>query len=96
MINPVEFGTGLKIKNAEALRFGKLLITTMNGFDGMPEATRLACKVVEDVDEMGLAINSICNDLSSIRPMQRLALELSQTEFSETQAYSELKRFLES
>ena len=91
VINPVEFGTGLKIKNAESLRYGKLLITTRNGFDGMPEATRLACKVVEDVDEMGLAINSICNDLSTIRPIQSLALQLAQTEFSETQAYSELK-----
>ena len=96
VINPVQFGTGLKIKNAESLRFGKLLITTLNGFHGMPEATRLACKVVEDVNEMGLAINSICNDLSSIRPMQQLALQLAQTEFSEQTAYSELKQFLTS
>jgi glycosyltransferase involved in cell wall biosynthesis len=95
VINPVQFGTGLKIKNAESLRFGKLLITTLNGFDGMPEATRLACMVVENVNEMGLAINSICNDLNSIRPMQQLAFQLAQTEFSESQAYSELKRFLE-
>lgn len=94
VINPVQFGTGLKIKNAESLRFGKLLITTLNGFHGMPEATRLACKVVEDVNEMGLAINSICNDLSSIRPMQQLALRLAQTEFSEQQVYSELEQFL--
>jgi hypothetical protein len=94
VINPVQFGTGLKIKNAESLRFGKLLITTLNGFNGMPEATRLACMVVESVNEMGLAINSICNDLSTIRPMQQLALELSQTEFSESQAYSELRDYL--
>ena len=96
VINPVEFGTGLKIKNAESLRYGKLLITTMNGFSGMPEATRLACMVVEDVKEMGLAINSVCNDLAAIRPMQKLALELSQTEFSESQAYQELLRYLDS
>ncbi len=95
VINPVQFGTGLKIKNAESLRFGKLLITTTNGFNGMPEATRLACMVVETVNEMGLAINSICNDLSAIRPMQKLALQLSQTEFSESQAYQALSRCLE-
>ena len=94
VINPVQFGTGLKIKNAESLRFGKLLITTLNGFDGMPEATRLACKVVEDVNEMGLAINSICKNLPSIRPMQKLALQLAQTEFSEQHAYSELRDYL--
>ena len=96
VINPVQFGTGLKIKNAESLRYGKLLITTLNGFNGMPEMTRLACMVVESVNEMGLAINSVCSDLSMIRPMQQLALELAQTEFSETQAYSELQQYLES
>ena len=90
VINPVQFGTGLKIKNAESLRYSKLLITTLNGFVGMPEATRLACMVVESVNEMGLAINSVCSDLSQIRPMQLLALQLAQTEFSESQAYSDL------
>ncbi len=94
MINPVKFGTGLKIKNAESLRYGKLLITTLNGFVGMPEATRLACMVVESVNEMGLAVNSICSNLSQIRPMQQLALQLAQTEFSESQAYSQLNRYL--
>ena len=95
LINPVEFGTGLKIKNAEALSFGKLLITTMQGFDGMPQSTRLACKVVESVDEMGDAINSLTQDLSSIRPMQRLASVLAQTEFSPEFAYSELSDWLD-
>ena len=90
------FGTGLKIKNAESLRYGKLLITTTCGFDGMPEVTRLACMVVEGVNEMGLAINSVCSDLPSIRSMQNLAWELSQTEFSESHAYSELRRYLDS
>lgn len=96
VINPVQFGTGLKIKNAESLRYGKLLITTTNGFVGMPECTRLACKVVENVNEMGLAINSICNNLNQIRPMQNLALQLAQTEFSDSQAYSELWSYLNS
>ena len=96
VINPVQFGTGLKIKNAESLRYGKLLITTLNGFTGMPETTRLACKVVESVNEMGLAINSICSDLTQIRPMQSLAEQLAQTEFSESQAYSELWNNLDS
>ena len=96
VINPVQFGTGLKIKNAESLRYGKLLITTTNGFVGMPECTRLACKVVENVNEMGLAINSICSDLTQIRPMQNLALQLAQTEFSDSQAYSELWSYLNS
>ncbi len=95
LINPVEFGTGLKIKNAEALSFGKLLITTTQGFDGMPQSTRLACKVVNSVDEMGDAINSLTNDTSSIRSMQSLAAQLAQTEFSPEFAYSELSEWID-
>ena len=90
LINPVDFGTGLKIKNAEALSFAKLLITTTTGFDGMPESTRLACMVVDSVPEMGEAINSLLNDLPLIRKLQSLALELSETEFSAQYAYAEL------
>ena len=94
-VNEQEIKAGKnRIKNAEALRYGKLLITTRNGFDGMPEATRLACKVVEDVNEMGMAINSLCRELPAIRQLQSLALQLSQTEFSEHQAYSALHRLL--
>ena len=87
--------TGLKIKNAEALSFGKLLITTTQGFDGMPQSTRLACKVVNSVDEMGDAINSLTNDASSIRSMQSLAAQLAQTEFSPEFAYSELSEWID-
>ena len=94
LINPVEFGTGLKIKNAEALSFGKQLITTTNGFDGMPESSRLACRVVESVSEMGDAINSMLLDPEAIAKMQVLASELAQTEFSERFAYSALSEWL--
>ena len=95
LINPVEFGTGLKIKNAEALSFGKLLITTTQGFDGMPQSTRLACKVVNSVDEMGDAINSLTQEADSIRSMQSLAAQLAQTEFSPKFAYSELSEWID-
>ncbi|MCH2182974.1 MAG: glycosyltransferase family 4 protein [Mariniblastus sp.] len=95
LINPVEFGTGLKIKNAEALRFGKLLITTTQGFDGMPETARLACRVVQSVEEMGEAINSLARDAGSIRSMQSLAGKLAQTEFSPEVAYSGLLEWID-
>ena len=95
LINPVQFGTGLKIKNAEALSFARLLITTTAGFDGMPESTRMACLVVDSVPEIGEAINSLIQDRPAIRRLQNLALELSQTEFSADNAYHELAEWLE-
>ncbi|MEM7783654.1 MAG: glycosyltransferase, partial [Planctomycetota bacterium] len=36
IVNPVGFGTGLKIKNVEALSFGKPLVTTPHGMIGLP------------------------------------------------------------
>lgn len=95
LINPVRFGTGLKIKNAEALSFARLLITTTAGFDGMPESTRMACMVVDSVPEIGEAINSLIQDRPAIRRLQNLALELSRTEFSADYAYRELAEWLE-
>lgn len=35
VVNPIEFGTGLKIKNIEALQFGKPVFTTGHGAEGM-------------------------------------------------------------
>ena len=37
-INPVRFGTGLKIKNQEALAAGKPLVVSANGAEGMATA----------------------------------------------------------
>lgn len=37
VVNPVLFGTGLKIKTIEALGFGKALVTTKAGAEGMDD-----------------------------------------------------------
>lgn len=37
IINPVQFGTGLKIKTIEALGFGQILLTSSHGVEGMPD-----------------------------------------------------------
>lgn len=36
-INPIQFGTGLKIKTLEALSFGKEVLTTQTGADGLEQ-----------------------------------------------------------
>ena len=47
VVNPVNFGTGLKIKNLEALAFGKCLVTTTAGFAGMPDGADKAFFVAD-------------------------------------------------
>jgi glycosyltransferase involved in cell wall biosynthesis len=51
VINPMMFGTGLKIKTVEALSFGAPLVSTRAGMSGITEATHPyhACESVEDL-----------------------------------------------
>jgi glycosyltransferase involved in cell wall biosynthesis len=94
VVNPVEFGTGLKIKNVEALAHGKPLITTLHGMIGLPVNSESAAEVVSDSDEMLAAIESLKNDQEKLRSLTEAAIELSSREFSSNHVYKELKKVL--
>lgn len=50
-INPVQYGSGLKIKSVESICFSKPILTTEIGIEGMPrhpEAPYVICSSVED------------------------------------------------
>jgi len=51
VINPMMFGTGLKIKTVEALSFGAPIVSTRAGMSGIVEATHPyhACESIEDL-----------------------------------------------
>jgi glycosyltransferase involved in cell wall biosynthesis len=51
IINPVQFGTGLKIKNIEALAYSKPLITTTVGAEGIEDGSNRAFLVCDTDDE---------------------------------------------
>ena len=91
VINPVEFGTGLKIKNCEAIAFGKPLLTTSHGFVGMPKESSGACLVCDSPDEFSKALLEFANDFEGVKRFAAVATKLSQTGFSDRQAYSGLK-----
>ena len=96
VINPVKFGSGLKIKNCEALAFGKPVLTTKHGFDGMPLESKSAVSICETPAEFETRLTEIQSQENILPQLQRAARELSQTAFSPEQAYSSLKRLLES
>jgi len=50
-INPVRFGSGLKIKNIEALSFGKPLITSSLGVEGLTSFVGKGLEVANTVEE---------------------------------------------
>jgi len=51
VINPMMFGTGLKVKTVEALSFGVPIVSTRAGMSGITEATHPyhACESIEDL-----------------------------------------------
>jgi len=61
VINPLQFGTGLKIKSVEALAMKRSLVTTPNGATGIEEWIDQAFLCAETPDEFAAAILQIIN-----------------------------------
>lgn len=89
VVNPVEFGTGLKIKNCEALVHGCQLITTPMGSNGMPEGL-VGLRVASTHDEMVEQLISLTSDFNGLSQMRHQVSQSAQKVFSDEFAYSEL------
>jgi glycosyltransferase involved in cell wall biosynthesis len=94
VINPVWIGTGLKIKTVEALTFGKPLVTTSKGTEGMHPDVAQACIIAtEDKD----FVNSVVHLLSNTKARSSLAeatTVFSAAHLSASKTYDELLDFL--
>ena len=93
-INPVQFGTGLKIKNVEALAFGKPLVSTASGAAGMSSRALTGCLVAEDYGQMSNQLREICTSPERLETMTAAAEELAKSEFSPQTIFSELSALL--
>lgn len=62
IINPIRFGTGLKIKNIEALGYAKPLVTTSVGATGMESGINNAFLIGENPDDFASAVLSILSN----------------------------------
>ena len=94
VVNPVQFGTGLKIKNVEALAYGKPLVTTESGAGGMNDSMQEGCIKVDTLREMANQLVKLCEDRELQHKLSQRALRIANRELSETAVYSELARHL--
>lgn len=95
-VNPVFFGTGLKIKNVEALSAGLPLVTTEVGLEGMREAEGAGAVRADTPGEWSTALLAL-----AAQPAERLARgrqgrEWARTRFSPEAAFAPLLQFLRS
>lgn len=58
-INPIQAGTGLKIKTIESLSYGRPVISTITGADGLEEFINNGISLVKGKDEFISAISSL-------------------------------------
>lgn len=92
VINPVEFGTGLKIKNAEALIMGKPVLTTSHGAIGLPESPAIA--ICDSSVAFQNEIRKFKAEPKLLSDCSAAARKLAKTAFSDQQVYSALKKCL--
>ena len=89
VVNPIEFGSGLKIKNVEAIAHGKPLITTSHGAHGFIDAAHASVLVADQPKEWQAAIDRL-SDPAEIARTGKLAAQLSASQFSNAAVYGPL------
>ena len=96
VINPVKFGGGLKIKNVEALSFGKPLVTTSIGAEGLETGVGTAFLVGDTDQAMIDTLSQLIDSVEARESLAERAAQFALTMFSEDAVYSELDRVLAS
>jgi glycosyltransferase involved in cell wall biosynthesis len=94
VINPVRFGTGLKIKSVEALAHGKALVTTSSGAQGLETGAGRAFLVEDDLVRFGELVSDLLSDHAARLRLESAALTFAQTEFSRERVYADLVELL--
>jgi len=96
VINPVMYGSGLKIKTVEALAYGKCLVTTKEGISGIGPPAKDHC-IMTTVDEcMAEKIGDIIEDPQTRKRIEEKAFEFAKRQFSPSACFKELHLVLSS
>ena len=78
---PLLLGTGIKIKLLEALSFGKAIVTTSTGIEGLEPWAAEAVSVADDADTFATCIRKLLMDEELRRQSERNALRLAEQHF---------------
>ena len=89
-INPVRFGSGLKIKNVEALAHARALLTTPIGAEGLEDAAPAGMRIADSADEWISLIEAWVDDPESIERVGRAGRAHAERHFSPEAAFAAL------
>lgn len=91
-LNPIRVGSGLKIKNVEALGYGLPVVTSPLGADGMSDcvgSSVIVCDVAQDYVEV---LSLLCDDKAMLKEASQAALRDSEKYFSKNACFDDLKK----
>lgn len=77
VINPVCSGTGLKIKNIEALGYSKPLVTSSAGAEGLEDGIDKAFLVADTSQEFSLSVSKIFTDIKLATSLSKNAYDFA-------------------
>ena len=89
-INPVRFGSGLKIKNVEALAYGRPLMTTSIGAEGLEIASPDGLRIADTEIEWDRFLDEWLSNPSSATKAGRAARAYAKTHLTEDAAFHDL------
>lgn len=75
VVNPMLYGTGLKIKNVEALGYSKPLVTSPVGADGLEDISGYAFLVAEEPEEFSAHVVKLLTDQELNKTLAQRAYE---------------------
>lgn len=96
IINPVYFGSGLKIKNVEALCNGKPLVTTTVGAEGLEHGIDRAFLVCDRPEQAIEQLSNLIENPDLRRYLSARAYDFAQNNFTDNKVYRELYEVLTS
>jgi glycosyltransferase involved in cell wall biosynthesis len=95
IVNPVDIGGGLKIKNVEALCHAKPLVTTPLGAEGLEDGAGTAFLVADTPAAFAAHVARLLGDASERRELSRCAHAYAAENFGAARVYGELLKLIE-
>ncbi|WP_372721798.1 glycosyltransferase [Novipirellula sp.] len=93
-INPVRFGSGIKIKSIESLSFGKPLVTHSHNTHGLSAAAIDSMIVVDDANGFTEAVIRLIHDHDLRGELTKRVRRVRESELSEDSVYADLLAWL--
>lgn len=90
VINPVRFGSGIKIKTIEAFRFGKPMVVHSHSTQGLSEAANESVFVADTAVEFSAACQRLVDSSKMRHEMSQRMLQIDRTELSAKSVFSDL------